>query len=615
MLKRTKAASAKKAPTGPPLPIAGVVFNCISGQSYDFGRKAVVFGTEPGADIAVSSSDHSKVVISLGFEQKLPRIVIQSGKVDVVINNLQVNNTGGETLPLESREHTLQIGTDQFFLVRMGNATELEEWKNAVAGRLWQLHYWNKQSHFRGYCELGGGDVPLELEPTQSFEPEPFLEILKKLQTADLANEAVLAHLEGSSVAFHGNRLKKWGKSKQIIKNEGALFCPRCWQRFDAGSMLAIHPTEYGDHFLGEAEQMRFLPSRIGLDGRALDHEGNPCSSWACPHCRGKLPQGFHIAAPKMISLVGESFAGKSYFLTVSIRQLKRTLVRDFGINFTDVDAGENGVLNNMIATLFNARSSSEAVLMKTALAGPTYGSGMRFGKENMLPRPFTYQLSPKKGDPLSMIVYDNAGEHFRPDVEERIKALATQHMAYSSASIFLFDPIQQSDLLKKLKDVGDPQIEEVKKARFRCDQEVVLGEMAGRIREWKGLAPDDKADFPMAFVVGKYDLWEALLPREQLRTDIGVNGSLNDEALKHNSDAVRDFLMNYCPEIVGAAEAVSANVQYFPASPFGSPAVKLTSQSALIGPPAELNPFLVEAPWLWLFSKINPSLFRGADA
>jgi len=612
MLKRTKAASAKKAPTGPPLPMAGVLFNCISGQSYDFGRKAVVFGTEPGADIAVSSSDHSKVVISLGFEQKLPTIVIQSGKVDVVLNNLPVNNTGGATLSLEHPEQTLQIGSDQFFLVRMGQATELEEWKNAVAGRLWRLHHWNKQSHFRGYCELGGGDVPPELEPTQSLEPEPFLEILKQLQTADLANEAVLAHLEGSSVAFHGNRLKKWGKSRRTAKNEGALFCPRCWQRFDAGAMLAIHPTDYGDEELGEAEQRRFLPVRIGLDGRALDEDGNPCSSWACPHCRGRLPQGFHIAAPKMISLVGDSFAGKSYFLTVSIRQLKRTLIRDFGTNFTDADAAENGVLNNMIATLFNARSSSEGVLIKTEQAGVTYGNGIRFGKSVILPRPFTYQLSPRNGEALTIIAYDNAGEHFRPDEDERTKALATQHLAYSSASIFLFDPIQQGDLLKRLRDVNDPQIAKVKNERLRCDQDVILGEMAGRIREWKGLSPDDKPDFPLAFVVGKYDLWEELLPKDQLRTDIALNGALNAKALELNSAAVRDFLIEYCPEIVGAAERVSSNIRYFPVSAFGAPAVKVASPLSDIGPPTELNPFLVEAPWMWLFSKINPSLFKG---
>jgi hypothetical protein len=614
MFKRVKAKVSEKIPVTAAFPESGVVVNCITDQSYDFGTKPVIFGTEPGADIAISSMDNVPVRIVLRIDQKLPRIIVESGNEDVVGNNKRINSTGGETLPKESLEHTLQIGTDHFFLIKLGSAAEVKSWKHGIAGGHWHLHHWKKQSHFRTFCD-GGIDVPAEFQPTTSFEPAPFLEILKKLQTAAMANGAVLVNREGSSVAFHGNQLKMWGKSKRTTKKEGALFCPRCWQRFDAGSMLAVHPTDFGDEELGEAEQRRFLPSRIGLDGRALDEDGNPCSSWACPHCRGKLPQGFHIAAPKMISLVGESSAGKSYFLTVSIRQLKRTLIREFETNFTDADAAENGVLNNMIATLFNARSSSEAVLIKTGLAGATYGSGMRFGKENKLPRPFTYQLSPKKGEALSMIVYDNAGEHFRPDVEERIKALATQHMAYSSASIFLFDPIQQSDLLRKLKDVDDPQIEQVKKERFRCDQEVILGEMAGRIREWKGLAPDDKPDFPLAFVVGKYDFWESLLPRDRLRTDIGVNGALNEVALLHNSNAVRSFLMNYCPEIVGAAEAVSSNVRYFPASPFGSSAVKVNSQASNIGPPAELNPFLVEAPWMWLFSRINPSLFKGDHA
>ncbi len=584
--------------------ISGLVFNCITKQFKGLGSLRVLFGSDPDAQFVISAADEPRVRIALTMEHNQGRLVIEHGKLMVLLNNSRVNGTGVALLPKDILEQTLQIGNDQFFLIKLGEPADLGKWKDEVEKSGWILSHWLNKHDFDQYLKSPSG-----FPPTRSDEAAPFLNVLEKLTTKEMANEAVLIHLEGSEVAFQGRRLKMFGKAS----SSGTLRCPRCWELFDAGTMLAIHPTEKGDDKLDEGEQRRFVPSRIGADGRALDEGGRPCSGWACPHCRGKLPQGFHISLPKMISLVGESFAGKSYFLTVSINQLKKKLMRDYQINFTDTDAAENKVLNNMIATLFNAHSSEEAALDKTEQAGDTYHKAIRFGKSASLPQPFTYQIRPQSQPALTIIVYDNAGEQFRPDVKEEEKALATEHLAWSSSLIYLFDPVQHRELLKKhLGDSKDPQVEKVRKDKgIHFDQDVILSEIAGRMRQWKGLPPDEKANVPLALVVGKYDVWEHLLPKDRLRTDFGFDGALNLEALEHNSTEVRNFLMNYCQDIVNAVEMISSEVRYFPVSAFGASAVRITSKTSEIGPPKDIEPFLIEAPWLWLFSRISPKLFE----
>jgi hypothetical protein len=70
--------------------------------------------------------------------------------------------------------------------------------------------------------------------------------------------------------------------------------------------------------------------------------------------------------------------------------------------------------------------------------------------------------------------------------------------------------------------------------------------------------------------------------------------------------------MMEFCPEIVNAAESISSNLCYFPVSAFGSPAVKIGEENADIGPdPEKLDPFLVEGPWLWLVSQLEPALLN----
>jgi len=314
--------------------------------------------------------------------------------------------------------------------------------------------------------------------------------------------------------------------------------------------------------------------------------------------------------------------AGKSYYLTVAIRELKRSLFRDFGLNFADADALENKALNDMITTLFTARDSKEAILIKTQNAGITFSAGIRHGATQQLPQPFSYTVSNMDAKAANargafhLVLYDNAGEQFRADYDEQEKALATEHLGCSSAMLYLFDPVQHVDMQRAIGETSDPQIAKMRKIRSRCDQDVIINEIAGRVRQWKGLGAGEKSDVPVAIVIGKYDLWEKLLPRTELFLGVCSEGKLDNERLNHNSKKVRQVMMDHCPDIVAAAELISSEVSYFPVSSFGAPAVKVDDPRTDIGPdPSKLKPFMVDAPLLWLISIMEPDILPTTRA
>jgi len=227
-------------------------------------------------------------------------------------------------------------------------------------------------------------------------------------------------------------------------QNRGAHLCPVCWTRFDAGDALsiAVHEDLRGDPILGSDARLRFQPTRFNDQGLALDPMGLACTDLACPHCRRQLPPGYLDMPHRILSLIGAPSSGKSYYLAVLTRELQERLPKDFGLAFKDGDPSGNMLLNQMRNTLFSAATPEEALLGKTALEGATYEKLPRLGRLVSLPRPFIYALSRPgaRKQETSLILYDNAGEHFEPGVDIH-DSPGAMHVATSAGLIFLFDP------------------------------------------------------------------------------------------------------------------------------------------------------------------------------
>ena len=67
----------------------------------------------------------------------------------------------------------------------------------------------------------------------------------------------------------------------------------------------------------------------------------------------------------------------------------------------------------------------------------------------------------------------------------------------------------------------------------------------------------------------------------------------------------MRSIMMEISPAVIASAEKVSKHIRYFPVSCFGHNAVKVDEQ---VGPdPKQLEPYMVEAPVLWMLSLLMP--------
>ena len=393
-------------------------------------------------------------------------------------------------------------------------------------------------------------------------------------------------------------------------QNKGAHLCPVCWTRFDAGDALsvAVHEDLRGDPVLGADARLRFHPTRFNDQGLALDPMGLACTDLACPHCRRQLPPGYLEMPHRILSVIGAPSAGKSYYLAVLTHVLQDRLPADFGLAFKDGDPSGNMLLNQMRNTLFSAATPEDALLGKTALEGATYEKLPRLGRMVSLPRPFIYALARPgaQRQETSIVLYDNAGEHFEPGIDIH-DSPGAMHVANSAGLIFLFDPTANARFKAKLVGVDDPQLS----LKGRIDQQdSILAEMETRIKRVLGLAPGQRLTTPLAFVVGKSDTWQFLLssPLEPILRE----GKLDLGAIGRNSDRVRTVLASLCPGLVATAESLASEICYFAVTSFGHQPTVIgagPNKGRIAPDPQRLAPAHVEEPVYWLLHRASPDL------
>lgn len=447
----------------------------------------------------------------------------------------------------------------------------------------------------------------------------PFDRIRAAVERRGLTGNGLAICPRGVSTGFFFTQIFGGDEDAQpsIGVSEGEIICPLCWLKFDIGDAMSIasHESLRGDTVLGSEEMMRFLPTAFDSEGVALDPAGMPAPDVACPHCRKRLPTGYLDLNRHIFSIVGAPSAGKSYYLSVLIKELQTALFKHFGASFKDLDPSGNMLLTQMKNRLFSAERPEEAILAKTALEGAMYERYPRFGKMVALPKPMTYAVSKegKNGSPgvaSALIFYDNAGEHFEPglDMDDSPGAM---HVASSDAIFFLFDPAANRNFKRMLPDNPDPQL----KIGGRLDQQdTILAEMEVRIKRILGLSSRDRVQTPLAVMLGKSDLWLGLL-NEPLAPYYLPDGSFSKEAVDGNSEILRRFMLDADPSIVSGAESISENVKYFAISSLGHSPVKLEDgpQAGKIAPvPSKLAPSDVEIPTLWTLSILEPGLSEG---
>ena len=437
----------------------------------------------------------------------------------------------------------------------------------------------------------------------------PFGRIKSSVLNRGLDGTGIAICPKGFETGFMFSNVFKTGNASETLsvpllpESAHAVTCPLCWLKFDVGDAMsiAVHESLRGDPILGSEEMLRFLPTSFNEDGVPLDPAGMPAPDIACPHCRRRLPPGYLELDNRIFSIVGAPSAGKSYYLSVLIKELQGSLYRNFGITLKDLDPSGNVLLTQMKNRLFSAKRPEDAILAKTALEGAMYERYPRFGKMVALPKPFTYSLSEDGKPETSIIFYDNAGEHFEPglDIEESPGAM---HVASSSAIFFLFDPVSNRNFKRLIGQHPDPQLN----IGGRIDQQdTILSEMEVRIKRILSVEPSKRIDTPIAIILGKCDIWRNLL-KENLENPI-KDGYLDLSIVDSNSEKLRRFMLSIDPSIPSGAQTISSNVRFFALSALGhSPEMLTLGECAgKIAPiPEKLNPIDVDIPTIWALSQ-----------
>ena len=416
-------------------------------------------------------------------------------------------------------------------------------------------------------------------------------------------------------------------KKKRLLKS---IVCPHCWTEFATEDVLWIAESLdfTGDYKLGESERARFLPTEFNEKGVAIDPKGLPCKDMACPRCHLRLPACMLEAPAVFLSIVGAPATGKSYFLASSTWFLRQILAGKFHLNFTDADPAMNRQLQNYETLQFQNEEDKIVKIEKTEEEGAGYDV-VRLGDQNVVfPRPFLFFISPASDHPRSanverasrtICLYDNAGESYLPVQNSDSSSLpVTRHLAKSECIFFLFDPTQDAQFRAACKKVSDdPQLELA--VHTPVQQIQILGEMIKRIRQHRNMSATERFHKPLIVVVGKFDVWNRLIPDVNLRepySRLEHQGEscyvLRTDYVKKMSAQVRALLLERIPNFVTTAESFAEEVVYIPTSATGVSPTYDEKNGVLGFRPKDMKPIWITIPMLYALSRTTKGVVFG---
>lgn len=390
---------------------------------------------------------------------------------------------------------------------------------------------------------------------------------------------------------------------------------------------VARHAELRGDALLGAEKPLRFPPTRFTIEGNALDARGMVCRDLACPECHLVVPRDLIDIEPLFLSIVGTPSSGKSYLLAAMSYMLRQTMPAKFAVTFNDADPLFNRSLKADEQTLFLAGDADRPVAIeKTKLTGELYDEIQKGEQIIRLPRPLVFTVRPSSKHPNAsraanvnrvICLYDNAGEHFRPGMDETGTPV-TQHLAKARALLFVYDPTQDPRFRNPCRAFSnDPQLSGSDRLE---QQETVLTEAAIRIRRYASLPSSQRIGRPLIVLVSKSDIWGPLLQGEDISTEPIVEhpgriAALDVPRIERVSAKLEALMRSIAPDFVGAAEDFSDHVVYLPVSALGCAPEPDPGGRGLLVRPSQIKPRWVTVPILYAFAKWSSGMVPAVKA
>ena len=621
------------------------VYDCASGQFFTSSTNPVSIGNTPNASVQISSMQPGLAGV----------LMIRDGQCHYYpkCEYTVMGQKSNASFPIEMEKGVLVASNGGLFQIIFSNTPpavqsskfaaytpaswfyfniQTNSWQGpidarqlyAMAGQLNMATWVTMGGMVNGICTLADFCLLLQNSPLQQTYAQPQQQACAQPQQQAYAQPQQQAYAQPQQQAYAQPQQQAQTEPVQqeeetyepIDECDGQYLCPVCWLRFDAGDVMSIasHPDLMGDPVLGRHEMKRFFATQFNTRGQALDEKGMPCMHLACPHCRHKLPPRFLVLNSLIFSIIGAPSSGKSYFLATFIHEMAYKVAPEFGFAWRDADPTGNSQLNDVSNRLFSADSPEQAYLSKTDLEGALYEDFYRHGRMVKLPKPFIFNVSKpnSRTEPLSLVFYDNAGEHFEPGRNNE-DSPGAMHVAVASGLFFLFDPTTCQKFRHIITHHEDPQLQGTS---MQLDQQsIIMAETESRIASILNISPGEQLDTPFAVLIGKCDLWE-----DYLSTPEGggrpllpatAQGRLIRANVDANSERLRSLLMKIQPTLCSTAESISKNVRYFAISQLGaSPETfedPLTGVTRIGPDPKKISPKYLCDPMLWMLNQLAP--------
>jgi hypothetical protein len=393
-----------------------------------------------------------------------------------------------------------------------------------------------------------------------------------------------------------------------------SVTCPHCWAEFPPAQVrfVAEHVALQGDPVLGQNAALRFLPSRFDARGRAIDPFGASASRMACMRCHLELPPAALELPQSIVSIVGAPASGKSVMLAAASFSLRSGLVVD-GLEFIDADPSLNDLTLELESSLFrSATPDNPAMIAKTDLAGRLYRS-FRVGDASWTaPKPQLFVVGRGRQRNL-LCLYDNAGEHFLPGADAPHEPV-TRHLAVSSALVFVVDPTQDQRVIERLG--GREAVQSVGGAgSIDQRQDLVLIEVANRVRRLRGLSAFDRLPFRLVLALSKADIWGQVTDPPIAADFAGFRAERciavpPADVLGQVHSTCAEFLSRHMPEFLATARALDPDLRIVPFSGLGNAPRAASAGDRLAIRPRDVKPIWPAAPLVVALSEAEPRMF-----
>lgn len=236
-----------------------------------------------------------------------------------------------------------------------------------------------------------------------------------------------------------------------------------------------------------------------------------------CPNCHSDLPQRFAEAPSRSMALIGTKASGKTHFIAVVLHELEHRI----GPRFKGSLMALNEDTRRRIDTDFRQRLF-KAGKMLAATASARASAATR--------EPLVTRLS-LGAKHSNLVFFDAAGEDLDSlDILEREGRYITQ----SDGLILLVDPLQIEAVRDDLE--GSIELPDV-----TSDVYLMLGRLAGMLREARGIAPGKPIEVPLAITISKVDALRGILAdNHPVFTAERHDGAFKPDVARNISEALR---------------------------------------------------------------------------